>query len=166
MKTKIKFLIITFIIISSIYLINATTSRYSSEINSTSNVDVAIPQIELKLGSAENKLMFPGDSREVEFYIQNYSGIKVNEVLMSYYINLDITDSSIPINYRIYDITGNSQTELSQTSEGFGPVTLNYGTEEDRHFKIVFTWDENNNSASYAGKQFSFKIEVNATQEI
>ena len=166
MRLKFKFFILTFIIISSIYLINTTTSRYLSEINSKSNVDVAIPQIELETNNPTNTMMFPGDSREVEFYVKNYKDTKINEVLMTYYIDLDIIDSSIPLQYRIYDITENTQTELVQTAEGFGPITLNYGEEEERHFKIIFTWDENDNNVSYASKQFSFNLEVNATQEI
>lgn len=166
MKMKFKFIILTFTIISSIYLINTTTSRYLSEISAKNNVDVAVPQIELDTVNTTNTLMFPGDSQEVEFHIKNYDDININEVLMTYYINLDITNSSIPLNYKIYDITGDNQTELAQTAEGFGPVTLNYGTQEDRYFKIVFTWDENDNSVLYASKQFEFQIEINATQEI
>ena len=54
MRLKFKFFIHTFIIISSIYLINTTTSRYLSEINSKSNVDDAIPQIELETNNPTN----------------------------------------------------------------------------------------------------------------
>lgn len=165
MKKKLEFLVLAFIIISSIYFMNTTTSRYLSQVNSVSDLDVAIPQISMDVGEVTNNLMLPGDSREVEFYVKNYD-TRVNDVLMEYYINVDFIDSTIPVSYKIYDITDNSETLLSETSNGFGPITLKYGTEEDRHFKIIFTWDEKDNSTSYAGKQFSFKIEVNATQEV
>ena len=166
MKTKVKFLILAFIIISSIFFINSTTSRYLSEVNSKSDVDVAIPQLDIEVSNVSKDLMFPGDTKEVEFYIKNYNSTSINEVLMTYYITLDIIDSTIPLNYKIYDITQNNQIELPQTAQGFGPITLNYGIQEDRHYKIVFSWDESDNSATYAGKQFKFNIEVNAIQQI
>ena len=112
MKTKVKFLILAFIIISSIFFINSTTSRYLSEVNSKTDVDVAMPQIEIEVSNVSKELMFPGDTKEVEFYIKNYDNININEVLMTYYITLDITDSTIPLNYKIYDITQNNQIDF------------------------------------------------------
>ena len=167
MKRKIKFAMILFIIISSIFFIKTTNSRYISEINSNNNLDVAVPQIVLDSSSIDTSaLIFPGDSVECEFYVKNYENSKINEVLMTYYIKLNITESAIPLTYKIYEISGTNETELVQNDEGFGPITLNYGTEEEKHYKIIFTWYKNNNNVQYADKQFSFNIEINATQVI
>lgn len=168
MKKMIKFIVIIFIITSSIYLINTTKSRYVSEVNIKNNVNVAIPQIELDTSTltltTEN--LMPGDSVSCDFYIRNYNNSKINEVLMKYYINLEITKEDFPLNYTIYDITDGREVSLSETTEGFGPITLNYGTVENKKYRIVFTWDEDKNSDTYANKQFIFKILVNATQDI
>ena len=167
MKLKLKVFIITFIIVSSAYLINITSSRYISEMNSTSDINVAIPQVELDTSSiTTTDLMLPGETRDVEFSVKNYRDNESNEVLLDYYINLNITEQSIPLTYTIYEITENTEVELSQTSEGFGPVTLNFGSEEEKRFKIIFKWDEQYNDPSYASKQFKFEIEVNATQVV
>lgn len=168
MKKALKLMTLMFIIVSSIFLINTTKSRYVSEVNTKNDVVVAIPQIQLDTStlSLTTEKLLPGDSTYCEFYIKNYENSKVNEVLMIYYIDLEITNQGMPLNYTIYEITENSEIELTKTDEGFGPITLNYGEEEDTHYKIVFTWDESNNNETYADKQFSFKILVNATQDV
>lgn len=167
MKRKIKFAMILFIIISSMYLVKTTNSRYISKINSNNSLDVAVPQITLDNFSMNtSELVLPGDSVECEFYIKNYENSKINEVMMAYYINLNITEQGIPLTYKIYEISGTKEIELAYNEKGFGPVTLNYGTEETKKYKIIFTWDKNNNSNQYANKQFSFNVKVNATQVI
>ena len=167
MKLKLKLLISAFIIISSIYLINITSSRYISEINSKSNINVAIPQIELDTNAVDtSNLILPGDTQSVEFNVKNYENTSINEVLMNYYIELNITKSDIPLTYKIYEITDNSETELNETAEGYGPIKLNYGTEEEKKFKIVFLWDEIKNNTSYASKDFKFEIKIKAEQVI
>lgn len=168
MKKIIKFLIIIFIFSSSIYLMNTTKSRYASGINIKNNVNVAVPIIELDTSTLNSSLstILPGDSRSCEFSIRNNKDSKINEVLMSYYINLDITNQGLPLTYKIYDMTNGTEQELTQTSNGFGPITLNYGQEQNSRYKITFTWDESQNSDTLANQNFSFKVLVNATQEI
>lgn len=168
MKKMIKFIIIIFIITSSICLINTTKSRYVSEVNIKNNVSVAIPQIELDTSSLSltTQNLLPGETTSCNFYVRNYNGAKINEVLMKYYLDIEITNEGFPLDYQIYDVTGGSNILLNKTTEGFGPITLNYGTQEEKKYKILFTWDESKNSDTYANKQFDFKILVNAVQDI
>lgn len=167
MKLKIRFVLIVFIIVAGIYMITTTNSRYISEINSNTDLDVAIPRIELEYGSSTTaERIFPGDSQSFEFYVRNYEESKINEVLMSYYIKVNINESGIPLTYKIYEISGNIETELTQSTQGFGPITLNYGKEEEKYYKIIFIWDQTNNNVQYADKQYSFNIEINAIQTI
>ncbi len=165
MKRKIKFLIVIFIFISTVYFLNITNSRYTSEANIKENLDIAIPRISLK---TENTIdsMLPGDTRTYNFSVNNTENSEINEVQMEYYINVNITQSDLPLTYKIYKLEGTTETELENTSNGYGPITLNYGTEETQNFKIIFTWDETKNSVEYANKSYKFSIEVNSTQVI
>lgn len=168
MKNKIKYIIFAFVLVSSIYLVNTAKSRYVSEMSMKNNVSVAIPQIEIDASTltltADNLL--PGNTTSCEFYVRNYNGAKINEVLMKYYLDIEITNEGFPLDYQIYDVTRGSNILLNKTTEGFGPITLNYGTQEERRYKIIFTWDESKNSDTYASSQFDFKILVNAVQDI
>lgn len=167
LRRKIEFVLITTIFIATMFFVNYTNSRYVSDVNIQDDVNVAIPQI--VLDTTQNNLtnpILPGDTTSYEFYINNYNGTNQNEVLMTYYINLDLIAQNIPLTYRIYQITGTTETELAQTTEGFGPITLDYEQQESQHFKIVFTWDENDNSVYYENKNFDFKIKINATQVV
>lgn len=165
MKRKVKFLIVIFIFISTVYLLNITKSRYTSETNIKENLDIAIPRISLE---TENTIdsMLPGDTRIYNFSIKNTENSKINEVQMEYYINVNITQNDLPLTYKIYSVEGTRETELITTTNGYGPVNLNYETEETQNFKIVFTWDEAQNSVEYAGKNYKFNIEVNSIQVI
>ena len=166
MKKKIKFIVLCFAIISSVYMIDTSKSRYFSAINLETDIHVAIPQIELvNITNSEEKIS-PGNTKIVEFDIKNYKDIAINEVLMEYYIVLDIQESSIPLTYEIYQIKGANDEKLTQSSKGFGPVRLTYGQQQNQHFKIIFTWSESDNNFTYADKQFIFKIGVNAEQVI
>ena len=165
MKRKIKFLIVMFIIISTVYFLNITNSRYTSETNIKENLDIAIPRISLKIENTIDS-MLPGDTRTYNFSVNNTENSGINEVQMEYYINVNITQSDLPLTYKIYKLEGTTETELENTSNGYGPITLNYGTEETQNFKIIFTWDETQNSVEYANKSYKFSIEVNSTQVI
>ena len=168
MKNKIKYIIFAFVLVSSIYLVNTAKSRYVSEMSIKNSVSVAIPQIEIDTSTLtltpDNLL--PGNTTSCEFYVKNYNGTKINEVLMKYYLNIEITNEGFPLDYQIYDVTNGSNILLNKTTEGFGPITLNYGAQEEKKYKIVFTWDESKNSDTYANSQFDFKILVNAVQDI
>lgn len=165
MKRKIKFLIVIFIFVSSVYLLNITKSRYTSETNIKENLDIAIPRISLE---TENTIesMLPGDTRTYNFSIKNSENAKINEVEMQYYININITKNDLPLTYKIYSVEGTKEKELIITTNGYGPITLNYETEETNNFKIIFTWDETQNSVEYASKSYKFNIEVNSIQVI
>ena len=167
LRRKIEFVIVTTMFIATMFLVNYTNSRYMSEVNIQYDLNVAIPQI--VLDTSQNNLtnpILPGDTTSYEFYINNYNDINQNEVLMTYYINLELSTQDIPLTYKIYQIAGTTETELTQDTEGYGPITLDYEQQQSQHFKIIFTWDENDNSVSYANKQFSFKIKINATQVV
>lgn len=166
MKSKIKFIVVSFIIISSIYMMNTSKSRYFSQISFKSDIEVAIPQIELENVAYTTDVMFPGDTKIVNFNVRNFNNSEINEVLMQYYITLDFQKDSIPFNYEIYQINGANDIKLNETAKGFGPINLNYGQEETTYFKLICSWKETDNEVIYADKQVAFKIVVNAEQVI
>ena len=161
MKRKVKFVIAVFITLCSICFITITNSRYASNVNLNGNVDVAIPQIVLNTDNILNKsTILPGETVTYEFNVQNFENSKINEVQMDYYININQIINQLPITYKIYMINGTNETELTQTTNGFGPITLKYGKEQTTSFKLIYTWDEKNDDVSYANKDYSFNISV------
>lgn len=166
MKNKIKFIIILFIIISTIFIVGITNARYMLEANVRSDLDLAIPRMALVGVTNTIEAMLPGDTRSFDFNLNNYENSKTNEVLMQCYINVNVTTEEFPLTYKVYSLSGGNQTELTQTANGFGPVTLNYGTQESNQYRIIFTWDANNNNDSYANKNYAFQIQTEATQVI
>ena len=164
MKSKVKLLIMVIIIIAAVCFVNITRSRYLSEVTAVGDIDAAIPIITLNENVIESQLMLPGDSREFEFYVSNKENDSINEVEMNYYLTIALTKTEIPLTYKLYEISNNTQNEVTKTNDKYGPFNLPYGTESQRHFKIVVSWDENDNSYTYAGKENKFNIEINATQ--
>lgn len=165
MNKKTKLILIICTVLTSIYVINLTSSRYLSSINTTDNVDVAMPRIILETPEISNN-MLPGDTYEYTFYVKNNENNKINEVLMSYYVNINIENQDLPLTYEVYSVSNNQETKLEQNTSGYGPVTLDYGEEKNNQYKIIFKWAETENSVTYASKQFSFNIELTAEQII
>lgn len=157
-----------FITISTICVMNTSFSRYFSQVSSTSNISVAIPQIELENVNTAfvTGRMIPGETRTIEFDVKNFKNADINEVLMQYYIDLNIETNTIPFTYEIYQVNGTNEVKLNKTASGFGPVQLGYGSQETKHFKLVISWAETDNNVSYADQQFQFRIAVNAEQVI
>ena len=159
MKRRIKFIISAFIIICTIVVINKTNSRYISQVNMDGNINVAVPQIVVDTSNYIDSIsILPGETQTLEFSVKNYKDSKVNEILMEYYININVTNSNIPLTYKLYEISGTNENELNQKTEGFGPITLNYENQEEKKYKLEFAWDENNNNISYASQEFSYEI--------
>ena len=164
MKSKIKLLIMIIIVVAVVCFVNITRSRYVSEMTAVGNIDAAIPIIVLNEGSLDNQLMLPGDSKTYEFYVGNKDGTDINEVKMNYYIDIVLTQNEIPLTYKLYEVTNSGENEVTKTDGKYGPLVLDYGVEQNRHFKLVINWNENDNSVTYAGKQNTFNLKINATQ--
>lgn len=159
MKKKIIFGTIVFTIICGVYLIKITNSRYLSEVNIDGNIDVAVPEIVLDTSNYSGLIsMLPNQTKDFEFSVKNYTDSNINEVLMEYYIKINVVKSDLPLHYKLYEISGSNENLLNETTEGFGPITLNYGNKEEKTYKLQFTWDGNENKVSYANKVYSFNI--------
>lgn len=159
MKKKIIFGTIIFTIICCVYLIKITNSRYISKVNIDGNIDVAVPQIVLDVKNySDSFTLLPGQTQEMEFSIKNYNDLRTNEVLMEYYIKINTTKLDLPLEYELYEVSSTNEKKLTANSQGFGPITLNYGNQEEKKYKLKFSWDENDNNISYVNKQYSFQI--------
>lgn len=159
MKKKIIFGTIIFTIICCVYLIKITNSRYISKVNIDGNIDVAVPQIVLDVKNySDSFTLLPGQTQELEFSIKNYNDLRTNEVLMEYYIKINTTKLDLPLEYELYEVSSTNEKKLTANSQGFGPITLNYGNQEEKKYKLKFSWDENDNKISYVNKQYSFQI--------
>lgn len=166
LRKKLKLVIAIFIVISIIWIINISRSRYLLETNVKSNLDVAIPQTALVGENVSIDSMLPGDTRSYDFYVNNYENGQTNEILMEYYLNVNVIEGNLPLTYKIYEVNGANQTELSKNEKGYGPTQMNYETQESKQYRIVFTWDEHNNSDTYANQNYTFQIQVNSIQVI
>lgn len=146
-------------------MINTTNSRYLAELKAENSLDLAIPKVVLDTNDFAEQIL-PGETLSYEFYVKNHEDNNINEVLMEYYFKINITQDDLPLEYKVFDITENTEVELSETADGIGPIELKYGEIQENNYRIDFIWDENDNSSEYANKQFSFKIELNATQVV
>lgn len=166
MRKRIFFIIIIFCVICSVYLVRNTNSRYLSEISMDADINVAVPQIVIDMNNNLNSFqILPGESQELEFSIKNYNELKINEVLMDYYINIDTKKMDLPLIYELYEISGTNENQLSENSQGFGPIKLAFGDKEEKTYKLRVIWNENENNMSYVNEQYSFQILVD-TKEI
>ena len=162
MKDKAKILVfVSFTIVLFLYTFNYTSSRYLGKLSSNDDV-VAIPVLNLSNNGTSYELtnILPGYTGEKEFEVTNTSDTRVNEILLKYYFQIT-TNSQIPLNVKIY----NENNEELTLREGKTPEEeMEKGTQVTKKYKVVISWDEQNNSYEYAGLPASIKVDLVATQ--
>lgn len=154
-------------IISTIFALNATASRYIGTFTANDDI-IAIPVLTLSNNEEEYQItdMIPGDIVTKEFYVSNKDNNNSNEVLLSYYFNIDIekTASTPPLKIELLDENNNNL--LSENSNTSTRVELSYNTSEEviQKYKLKITWDSKDSNYTYAGQEISYKIVLQAEQ--
>lgn len=154
-----------FAIFIFIFTFNFTSSRYIGQIESSMNDVNAIPVINLINPTFNENIsnLLPGSVIESDFYVSNYDGENINEVLMKYYIKVKI-NSEIPVKIQIFDENG---IELVLDKEGkTQEQELIYGTENKMKYHIKLQWNEKDNSYEFSNKNLNLNIELIATQVV
>lgn len=173
MKKKIKmkrllhfFILFIFIIILlySIYL--RTSSRYVGQTVSNDSV-IAIPILTLSNNTATYTAsnMKPGDVQTYDFQVSNYENGKINEVLLEYYFTVNV-ETVIPLTVEIYDITDGGETLIPLKNGVTDRISINYGEEILRKYRLKIIWDVSNNDVSYADKSITCNIALRGEQVV
>lgn len=166
-RLRIKYVVLFILILIFVFSIKFTNSRYSSDSNYEDVLEIAKPIIEIEPEtSAEISNMLPGDTVDYLFNVKNTDEKNQNEVLLNYYLKVIISDNSLPITYKIYDITDGLENELEIISGKTNLISLGFENVESHKYKIRFTWPEEENDVSLAGKEIKFDIDVYAEQVI
>ena len=171
-KLNLRYIELFVLIILCTFAIGLTNSKYSSTVSAEENINIAKPIVELEPTSeitVENIL--PGQTATYTFNIKNNventdGTLTKNDILMNYYVKVIYNDSNLPLTYEIYDTTTGEDVKLNTTSNQTDINTRGYKEIENHSYKIIFTWPADANDVSYANKDTSFNIDVNAEQAV
>lgn len=165
LKKKPCILLVFSICILFLFTFNVTTSRYLGILEGNSSDVVALPILSLDnpTFTYTNKKMLPGDVDESDFYVNNYDDKNSNEVLMKYYLKVQV-DSTIPIKVTLTDENGTELKLLDdkRTEE----YELPYDEMMKTKYHIKIEWDKKDNNYEYAGKDISLTIDLIAIQVV
>ncbi len=165
LKKKPCILLVFSICILFLFTFNVTTSRYLGILEGNSSDVVALPILSLDnpTFTYTNKKMLPGDVDESDFYVNNYDDKNSNEVLMKYYLKVQV-DSTIPIKVTLTDENGTELKLLDdkRTEE----YELPYDEMMKTKYHIKIEWDKEDNNYEYAGKDINLTIDLIAIQVV
>ncbi len=165
LKKELVITLTFFVCVLFVFTFNATSSRYRGEIQGRANDVLAVPVIGLEnptfTYTAQNVL--PGFTDEADFYVTNYDNTKNNEILMKYYLKIQL-NTIIPIKVTLTDA---NELELPLLEDGkTEEFILPYDKTMRTKFHLKIEWDKKDNSYEYAGKDISLKIDLIATQVV
>ena len=162
-KRRLNLLFIYFIIVLFVLTFNVTSSRYMGKIESETNDVIAIPIIDITNPTFEYTLtdLIPGFSTETDFYVRNYDSTNTNEVLMKYYLKVQV-NSEIPVKISLTDENG--QAIALDNEQKTAEKELPYGEKTQIKYHIKIEWDKKDNNYKYAGKNIKIIIDLTSTQ--
>lgn len=164
-KKLFLFCTISIIVIITIFTFNLSSGRYSGEIVAEEDV-IAIPIFTLSNNNKTYSIsnMLPGETKEYTFSVSNTDGKNINEILLSYYFEIEI-DAASPLKVKLYDITNGTTEEIQITNNTTNKVSLNK-TKQEKTYKLKLYWEEADNNYEYAGKTINCNIKLVAEQVI
>lgn len=163
---KLKSFCIFGMIIVLVSSINVTMSRYIREATAQNSI-IAVPVLTLSNNNQQYEIedMLPGDVKEYTFSVSNKSGTQINEVLLSYYFEINF-ESDIPLQFKLFDITDGTEKELTITNQKTSEIELLYDQEVIKNYKLKIIWNESDNSYTYAGREITCDINLTAVQVV
>lgn len=162
-KRRLSLIFIFSIIVLFVFTFNVTSSRYMGQIESEAKDVIAVPIIDITNPTFEYtpKDLIPGFSDETDFYVRNYDDTNTNEVLMKYYLKVQV-DSDIPV--KIYLTDENGQAMELDNEKKTAEKELTYGKKNQTKYHIKIEWDKKDNDYKYAGKSIKLIIDLTSTQ--
>ena len=164
-KKRVSLIFIFFIIVLFVFTFSVTSSRYMGKIESEAKDVIAVPIIDITNPTFEYTLkdVIPGFNAETDFYVKNYDDTNTNEVLMKYYLKVQV-ESDIPVKISLTDENGQAITldNEQKTAE----TELPYGEKTQIKYHIKIEWDKKDNDYQYAGKSIKLIIDLTSTQVV
>lgn len=162
-KKILNLIFIFFIIIFFVFTFNVTSSRYIGQIESETKDVIAVPIIDITNPTFEYTPtdLIPGFSKETDFYIRNYDNTNTNEVLMKYYLKVQL-NSDIPVKLFLTDENG--QTIELDNEKKTAEKEVPYGEQIQTKYHIKIEWDKKDNDYKYADKSIKLIIDLTSTQ--
>lgn len=169
-KNNLIMFCISFIAIFTVFTFNGSNSRYVGKIVADEEV-LAVPVLTLSNNSqsyvATN--MLPGETKEYKFSVSNVDGESTNEVLLEYYFKVT-TETTVPIEVKLYEITGNEEREIQIANNESETIRLNVVNQSSdkitKNYTLKFIWDIDFNSYEYAQKEISCSVVLEAIQVV
>ena len=164
-KRRLSLIFIFSIIVLFVFTFNVTSSRYMGQIESEAKDVIAVPIIDITNPTFEYtpKDLIPGFSDETDFYVRNYDDTNTNEVLMKYYLKVQV-DSDIPVKISLTDENGQAM-ELDNEKKT-AEKELTYGEKNQTKYHIKIEWDKKDNGYQYANKSIKLIIDLTSTQVV
>lgn len=164
-KRRLSLIFIFSIIVLFVFTFNVTSSRYMGQIESEAKDVIAVPIIDITNPTFEYtpKDLIPGFSDETDFYVRNYDDTNTNEVLMKYYLKVQV-DSDIPVKISLTDENGQAM-ELDNEKKT-AEKELTYGEKNQTKYHIKIEWNKKDNDYQYANKSIKLIIDLTSTQVV
>lgn len=165
-KEKLEYLFCFLTIILFLYTFSLTSSRYLGKIGADEEA-IAIPVFTLSNNTQKytlNEINVPGDEQEIEFAVSNTDKGITNDVLLNY--TFEFSSETIPLTFELYEVVNGNENKIDVTNNKTEVLTMNYGTEITKNYKLKIIWDENENDYEYADKSATFKMELKAEQVV
>ena len=140
--------------------------NYTKYLYQKEDMETPEPEVFIEFMNFENDIfILPGETKDIDFSVKNYSDTNVNRILLDYYMDIDFTVREFDITYTLYDITDGQQVQLTKSQDGYGPISLSNNGRQERHYRLVLSWNKDDNNISNAGKICKCSIGINGTKE-
>ncbi len=110
-------------------------------------------------------ICYHGEERSFDFKVSNTESGLTNEVLLNYTLSINL-NTSVPVKATLYDITSGSEQNVNLSSNKTGNLTMNYGAEETRTYRLKLNWSSADNDVKYAGQQILCTIQLDGEQVV
>lgn len=160
MKKSKKDFVIIIISIVVLFINNVAISKYDYSAAGKAQVGIAKAIIRLEKDEIIQKQIdqnsFP---IEYNFTIHNFDKDKINEIDLSYVIQIDVSTEDFPVSYFLFDCENNTEMQLVEGKTN--PINLKKLEQQSRHFKLYLQWREIDQPLA---ENIEIKLKLNAIQ--
>ncbi len=110
-------------------------------------------------------ICYHGEERSFDFKVSNTESDLVNEVLLNYTLSINL-NTIVPVKVTLYDITSGSEQEVKLSDNKTENLSMSYGTQEIRTYRLKLNWSNTDNDVKYAGQQILCTIQLDGEQVI
>lgn len=163
LSKAIQLLLLTTIMVSCLAL-----AKYKNTVASSGTAVIANAHMQTTLDTIILQEMKPGDSKEYNFEVKNYTEDSgkdnISDVAMAYTIAIE-TGNYLPLTFELVNISedGTNSNENLLTNNITNEITI--GPEKTRaKYKLKVNWNENNKNYKYSDEIDYVKILINSYQ--